>query len=64
MEGVSRYDPSGETERTWTTFTTQDGLAHNAAISIMQDRRGHLWFGTFDGGVSWYDGQTWGTFTT
>jgi serine phosphatase RsbU (regulator of sigma subunit)/streptogramin lyase len=30
----------------------------------MQDRRGHLWFGTYDGGVSWYDGQTWGTFTT
>ena len=30
----------------------------------MQDRRGHLSFGTYDGGVSWYDGQTWGTFTT
>ena len=57
--GVSRYDG-----HTWAPFSTEDGLAHNAAISIMQDRRGHLWFGTFDGGVSWYDGQTWGTFTT
>ena len=32
-------------------------------MSILQDREGHLWFGTW-GGVSRYDGQTLTTFTT
>ena len=57
--GVSRYD--GET---FTTFTTDDGLASNTAISILEDRSGQLWFGTDGGGVSRYDGETFTAFTT
>ena len=48
----------------WTTYTIQDGLAHNTVASIFQDREGHLWFGTWRGGVSRYDGETWTTYTT
>ena len=39
------------------SFTTEDGLAHNYVSSIFEDREGHLWFGTFGGGVSRYDGR-------
>ena len=35
--GVSRYD--GET---WTTFTTEDGLAYDWISSILRDRNGKL----------------------
>ncbi|MBI2504872.1 MAG: sigma 54-interacting transcriptional regulator [Candidatus Latescibacteria bacterium] len=56
--GASRYD--GER---FTTFTTEDGLAHDWVISVFQDREGDLWFGT-GGGASRYDGQGWITFTT
>jgi len=56
--GASRYD--GES---FTNFTTQDGLAHNAVYSICQDREGYLWFGTYRG-VSRYDGESFTTFTT
>ncbi len=57
--GVSRFDG-----HTWTTYTTQRGLASNEVEAILQDREGHLWFGTDDGGVSRFDGQTWTTYTT
>ena len=33
-------------------------------ISILEDRRGALWFGTIGGGVSRYDGEGFTTFTT
>ncbi len=89
--GVSRYDPSAKPVpsgveglraggKTWTAFTAKDGLAGNSVISIIQDREGYLWFGTWGGGVSRYDpsakpvpsgveglragGKTWTTFTT
>ncbi|OGG46881.1 MAG: hypothetical protein A3F84_28385 [Candidatus Handelsmanbacteria bacterium RIFCSPLOWO2_12_FULL_64_10] len=67
--GVSRYDREGRQSGglsgmgTFTTFTTQNGLASNRVSEIFQDREGHLWFGT-NGGVSRYDGKTFTTFTT
>ena len=45
-----------------TTFTTEDGLAHNTVSSILEDSEGNLWFAT-NGGVSRYDG-TWTIYTT
>ena len=64
--GVSRFDGNQ-----FTTFTTQDGLAHNRVEAIVEDRQGNLWFscigqieGTWTGGVSRYDGQEFLTFTT
>ena len=52
---VSRYDG-----QEFVTVTTLDGLAHNWVHSIMEDQKGHLWFGT-GGGVSRYDGQVFQT---
>ena len=36
---------------TWTTYTTEDGLAHNYVLAIAIDGAGNRWFGT-DGGLS------------
>ncbi len=69
FSGVSRYDPSlrtqgpGSGQVAWTTFTTEDGLAHDRSARILQDREGHFWFGT-SAGVSRYDGDSWTTLTT
>lgn len=51
--GVSRYDG-----RTWTNFTSADGLAGDIVYSITEAPDGSLWFGT-DHGLSRYDGQAW-----
>ena len=37
------------------TYTIADGLAHGSVISIYQDRKGFLWFGTYEG-LSRFDG--------
>ncbi len=42
----------------FTNFTTDDGLALDAISCSIMDRLGNLWFGTFGGGVSRYDGKT------
>jgi ligand-binding sensor domain-containing protein len=44
-------------------FTTREGLASNAAMSIYEDKAGIIWFGT-GGGVSRYDGKSFRNFTT
>jgi len=48
----------------WTTYTTHHGLASNAVSSIAVDSDGHVWAGTFGGGVSRFDGQEWFTYST
>ena len=59
MGGVSRYDGEG-----FTNHSTGDGLAHNWAGALLQDRQGHVWIGTLGGGLCRYDGATFKTFTT
>ena len=57
--GVSRYDG-----KSFTNYTTAQGLANNSVISITEDKSGNLWFGTFGGGVSRYDGKSFTNYTT
>ena len=45
-------------------FTVEDGLADDAVRSVLQDPEGNLWIGTWGGGVSRYDGETWRTYST
>jgi len=56
--GVSRYDG-----KSFTTFTTDQGLADNYIYCITEDKAGNLWFGT-ENGVSCYDGESFSQFTT
>lgn len=44
-------------------LTKADGLNSNTILTIFQDSRGTLWFGTTDG-VTHYDGENFRTFTT
>ena len=60
--GVSRYDG-----QQFTTFTTQEGLAHNVVMSISGTADGVIWFGhrrSGSSGVSRYDGRKFVNFTT
>jgi ligand-binding sensor domain-containing protein len=51
--------PSGD----WLTFTKADGLGENNLRAIWGDADGTVWFGTWGGGVTSFDGATWRTFT-
>ena len=56
--GVGHYDG-----KSWTNYTSSDGLAGNIVYSIAQDNNGMLWFGT-NTGLSRYDGKSWITYDT
>ncbi|MGQ1891390.1 hybrid sensor histidine kinase/response regulator transcription factor [Thermophagus sp. OGC60D27] len=45
----------------WTHYTTVDGLSQNAVTSILQDRRGFMWFATWNG-LSRFDGYQFSNF--
>ena len=45
-------------------YTTDNGLALDAIASAIMDKKGNLWFGTYGGGVSRYDGKSFTNFTT
>jgi ligand-binding sensor domain-containing protein len=51
-EGVYRYDG-----KTFTHFTTKDGLDNNIVYSILEDKAGNIWVGTKTG-LNRYDGKT------
>ena len=54
----------GSRQGLWHSFSVQDGLASAGIYAILEDRQGQLWFGTWDGGISRYDGETFATLTT
>ena len=56
--GVSRFDGQRPV-----FYTPADGLAGGDIHAIYEDRRGHLWFGTYDG-VSVFDGEQFTSYTT
>lgn len=47
----------------FTNFTTENGLALSGIASSAIDQFGNLWFGTYGGGVSRYDGKTFTNYT-
>jgi ligand-binding sensor domain-containing protein len=51
-DGVFRYDG-----KSFTNFTTKDGLNSNGIFAIYEDKKGNIWFGT-DKGLCRYDGKT------
>lgn len=52
QEGVGLYNG-----QTFTYFTVKNGLSNNQVLSIQEDDRGLIWFGT-QRGVSSFDGKT------
>jgi ligand-binding sensor domain-containing protein len=51
-QGIFRYDG-----KSFTNFTTVDGLNSNSVFSMIEDRNGNIWFGT-NAGLSLYNGKT------
>ncbi|MBU1717957.1 MAG: PAS domain S-box protein, partial [Bacteroidetes bacterium] len=45
-------------------FDVDQGMISSYVLSILEDKSGNLWFGTWGGGVSRYDGETFTHFTT
>jgi signal transduction histidine kinase/ligand-binding sensor domain-containing protein/DNA-binding response OmpR family regulator len=45
----------------FTHYSTEDGLSQNTVMSILQDRKGYLWFATWDG-INRFDGYSFKTY--
>ena len=61
--GPGKVVPLGRGKGHWRTYDVEDGLAESTVGSIFQDTKGNLWFGTWGGGVSRYDGHSFVNFT-
>ncbi|MBW6481245.1 MAG: hypothetical protein K0B37_17595, partial [Bacteroidales bacterium] len=55
--------PGSQNSLTWQSvlITNEDGLSNSAVISMFRDKRGYMWFGTWDG-LNRYDGKNIKTF--
>ena len=51
--GICRYDG-----KTFTCFTTKDGLINDDVWSILEDSNGDLWVGMRNTGLYRYDGKS------
>jgi len=49
--------------KSFTNFTTKQGLIHNVILNILEDETGNLWFGAHRDGISRYDGKSFTNFT-
>ena len=57
--GVWKYDAA---KKTWTQFTTKDGLGGDHVYSIAVDQQNRVWAGLLNRGVSVYNGVQWRTY--
>ena len=57
--GVQCFDPSAPELHQWTQYTTADGLGDNNGYAVACDRKGRIWLGHLNHGVSVYNGQKW-----
>jgi len=56
--GAWRFDG-----KSFTKYTTEEGLIHNGVFCIVEDRLGNIWFITRNTGLSRYDGKTFVSFS-
>lgn len=47
----------------FTNFNESDGLAFNSCWAIAEDENSHMWFGSYGGGLTKFDGEKFFTFT-
>lgn len=57
--GVSKMENG-----TFSNLNESDGLGHNSCWGISQDINGNMWFASYGGGVSKFDGEKFTIFTT
>ena len=56
--GISRMENG-----TFTTIDESNGLGHNSCWDITEDTQGNMWFASYGGGVSKFDGKKFTVFT-
>ena len=56
------FHEGNETRTGWTVYTTTDGLISNVVLSVFEDSKGVVWFGTPEGLTS-KNGNNWQSFT-
>ena len=59
--GVWRYAPL---LKTWTGFTTADGLGDDTVYAVVVDQLGRVWAGHLNHGVSVFNGEGWKNYTS
>lgn len=69
LAGLTCFEPEGmDHAKRWTSFTQDDGLAHNLVTAIAQDSSQRYWFGTYGGGATSLtlrgDDRLWESFDT
>ena len=52
------YKSKGKFIKSFTHYTEREGLSNNTVFSIIEDKDGSMWFGTYGGGLSKYDGKS------
>ena len=60
--GLLRFDTSGK--ENIKVFDNTNALLSNGIFSVAIDQKGFLWIGTYGGGLSHFDGETWKNFNT
>ena len=58
-QGIIKYDG-----KVFTNYTIKENLRRYHSFSILEDRRGNLWFGMIGGGLYKFDGTNFTNFTT
>lgn len=59
--GLGLFD---ETKNEFKWYTRDDGLSNNVVHSIQFDATGGMWLGTYGGGICYFDGKDFKSFTT
>ena len=60
-ESYNAVDP--KTLDKWETYNTNNVLVSDSILSVAEDSKGNLWFGTRSNGVIKYDGKIWSNYT-
>lgn len=64
MKGIIRFNPPKREYEIYTPTNTGGGFISRAVYIISIDPQGNKWVGTYGGGLSRFDGQTWKRFST
>jgi hypothetical protein len=60
--GIWRFNPYAFGTNQWTQFTTTNGLGDDYCYSLAVDKRGRIWAGHLNHGVSVFNGSTWSNY--
>lgn len=60
--GVWRYDPAAPKASAWKQFGAKDGLGDDEVYALAQDEQNRIWVGHAWGGVSVWNGKSWGNY--